>query len=100
MSDVITNNHNDMAEFFSSLDRMEVSLARLATDRKPALNGERYMTDRELSERLKISTRTLQTWRDTGKIGYIKLDGKILYAESAVQKVLDAHYIEAWNSEP
>ncbi len=99
MSDIITRKHPDMVELFSSIDSMIDGLEELATTHKPPLNGDRYMTDRELSTRLKLSPRTLQMWRDTGKIAYIKLDGKILYPESAVQHLLDNHYVEAWGGE-
>lgn len=37
------------------------------------LNGEKYLTNREVCQLLHISSRTLQNWRDTGKIQFIKL---------------------------
>ena len=50
--------------------------------------GEHYLTDRELSERLKISRRTLQDYRNNGILPYRQLGGKILYRESDIERVL------------
>ena len=49
---------------------------------------EHYLTDRELSERLKISRRTLQDYRNNGILPYRQLGGKILYRESDIERVL------------
>ena len=50
--------------------------------------GEHYLTDRELSERLKISRRTLQDYRNNGILPYRQLGGKILYRKSDIEGVL------------
>ena len=57
-------------------------------NRTPQLNGEKYLTNREVCQLLRISPRTLQNWRDTGKIPFIRLKGKILYKESEILKEL------------
>lgn len=63
--------------------------------RKRPLNKEIYLTDKELSDMLKLSRRTLQEWRNSGQIPYYKLGGsKILYKESDIQKMLKEHYSE------
>ena len=54
--------------------------------------GEHYLTDRELSERLKISRRTLQDYRNNGILPYRQLGGKILYRESDIERVLQNCY--------
>ena len=38
----------------------------VADENQPLLGGEHYLTDRELSQRLKISRRTLQDYRNNG----------------------------------
>ena len=60
----------------------------LADENQPLLGGEHYLTDRELSERLKISRRTLQDYRNNGILPYRQLGGKILYRESDIERVL------------
>ena len=62
------------------------------------LNGERFLSDRELSERLKISRRTLQEYRNEGKLPYIQLGGKVLYKESDIERMLQNGYKEAWQA--
>ena len=56
-----------------TLEQMEQDLDRCIGALRPTLGGERYLTDRELSERLKISRRTL-------------------YRESDIERVLEEHY--------
>ena len=43
-----------------TLEQMEQDLDRCIGALRPPLGGDRYLTDRELSERLKISRRTRQ----------------------------------------
>ncbi|MEG2594570.1 MAG: helix-turn-helix domain-containing protein [Bacteroides sp.] len=96
MSDVIDSKHERIARFVKSLDRMIAGLEKLSQNRRIPLNGEIYLTDKEVSERLKVSRRTLQEWRNEGQIAYIQLDGKIIYPESALQSLLDQHHRKAW----
>ena len=55
--------------------------------------GKRFMTDAQLSERLGISRRTLQDFRDRGIIPFYRLDGKILYEEKDIEEYLSSIYI-------
>ena len=71
-------------------------LDNLTKNYRPMLKGERYLTDREVSERLKLSRRVLQNYRDEGPLPYCKMGGKILYRESDIQKFLEKHYLKAW----
>ena len=59
---------------------------------RPMLNDERYLTDREVAEILKVSRRTLQEYRNEGILPYILLGGKVLYRESDLERVLEACY--------
>jgi excisionase family DNA binding protein len=95
-SEIITKDDTRIIAFFESIERMFDGMERLVTNHKPHLNGERFLTDREVSERLKLSRRTLQDYRTEGKIPYIHLGGKILYRESDVQKLLEVNYNKAF----
>jgi excisionase family DNA binding protein len=92
-NNLITRDNEQVKSFFLSLDRMLDGIENLAENSKPTLNGERYLTDKEVSERLKLSRRTLQEYRTEGKIPYYQLGGKILYAESDIEKMLEDNYI-------
>ena len=58
----------------------------------PPLDGERYLTDGEVSELLRVSRRTLQEYRNNRILPFILLGGKVLYPESELRKVLEANY--------
>ena len=47
---------------------------------RPLLDGERYLTDREVAQILKVSRRTLQEYRNDGMLPYILSGGKVLVA--------------------
>ena len=63
MEGIIDKENERARRFFALLDNMEKKVERLARDNRPPFNGERFLTDRELSGTLKISRRCLQ---DTG----------------------------------
>ena len=62
----------------------------------PTLGGENFLTDKEVAERLRISRRTLQEYRNEGRISYIQLGGKIIYKESDIERLLKDGYREAY----
>ena len=87
MEGIIDKENERVRRFFALLDNMEKKVERLARD-----NGERFLTDRELSGTLRISRRCLQDYRDQGRIPYIQLGGKILYRQSDIEKLLEENY--------
>ena len=91
-NEVITHKHEWVRGLFSELDRIAKNAAMVADENQPLLGGEHYLTDRELSERLKISRRTLQDYRNNGILPYRQLGGKILYRESDIERVLQSCY--------
>lgn len=95
-NEIITRENDRIKRFFSSLDRMLDKIEVALIGCKPTLNGERFLTDQEVSDRLKVSRRTLQDYRTTGKIPYIQLGGKVLYRESDIQKMLEENYREGF----
>ena len=68
MEGIIDKENERVRRFFALLDDMEKKVERLARDNRPPFNGERFLTDRELSGTLKISRRCLQDYRDQGRI--------------------------------
>lgn len=95
-NNLITHSDERIVLFFKSLEDMLDSLENLTENYRPMLKGERYLTDKEVSERLKLSRRVLQNYRDEGRLPYCKLGGKILYRESDIQRMLDEGYREAY----
>lgn len=99
MSEIITKDNQRVVVFFKSIDRMLNGIEGIVKNYRPSLNGERYLTDKEVSEKLKLSRRTLQDYRTEGRIPYCQLGGKILYRESDIQKMLDDGYRKAFDLE-
>ena len=70
MSEMITKNHALVARFGDTLDRLLDGIENFVANSRPTLGGERFLTDREVSARLKVSRRTLQDYRNNGMIAY------------------------------
>jgi hypothetical protein len=64
---------------------------------RESLLKEKFLSDVELSELLKIDRRTLKRYRQAGKIPYYKLKGKIVYKESEIYKLLEDNYYPAYS---
>lgn len=88
---LLTKGSPQIIAFFAALDRMLDGLESMAKECRPVLNGERYLTDKEVAEWLKVSRRTLQEWRYNGIIGYVQIGSKILFRQSDIQKLLEEH---------
>ena len=85
-----------MAALFRMLEHVLDHIELLAENYRPVLGGERYLTDREVAKLLKTCRRTLQEYRDAGRMSYIQLGGKILYRESDIERLLMEGYREAF----
>lgn len=86
------NKNSEIKNFYAdSLAILEI-IERLNEGIRPTLLGKRFYTDAQLAEKLNISRRTLQEYRDNGLIAYYRLDGKILYADDDVETFLKSTY--------
>ena len=68
---------------------MEKLLDELEVPARRTLNSQRFLTDNELSEKLRVSRRTLQEYRSHGVLPYYLICGKILYSEQELQQYLE-----------
>ncbi|WP_165026997.1 helix-turn-helix domain-containing protein [Dysgonomonas sp. ZJ279] len=93
---ITPENNERVKSFFLSLDHLASLMERFFPVRKRTLHGESFYTDEELSKKLKISRRSLQDYRNEGRIPYIKLGGKILYRSSDIEKLLEDGYKESF----
>lgn len=62
-------------------------------DQRKSLKLGKWLDGQEVCLILKISPRTLQTYRETGKIGYSQINYKIYYKPEDVNKLLMSSYI-------
>ena len=90
--ELINGNSEIIKDFFQSMERMLDGISRLARENRPHLNGEKFLSNREVAECLNVSIRTLQEWRDTGVIPYIQIKGKIIYRQSDIDRLLQTCY--------
>ena len=95
----ITRDNEKVALLLERMDRLMENMESLSENYKPVLGGERFLTDKELSAMLKISRRSLQDYRNEGRIPYIQLGGKILYRESDIEQILKNGYRKAYREE-
>lgn len=86
MSELRTDSREWVHRIMGSLDRMLVGIENLAVGNRPVLGGERYLTDKEVSAQLKLSRRTLQDYRNEGRISYYQLGGKTFIGRVILRK--------------
>lgn len=88
MGAIITKTDKEVLQFFDEMKRFSILIDELKLSHIPSLNGERFLTDTELSKMLKLTKRTLLEYRNGGKIPYYQIGGKILYRENDIEKLL------------
>ena len=91
-NEIITQKDPQMQLFSQLMGSILKKLERYCTTSRPMLGGEVYLTGEEVCQLLRLSTRTLQEYRDNGTITYYKIGGKILYRQSDIQTMLERHY--------
>ena len=74
------------------IERDGKRIVEVAQTHKPLFDGELFLTGKEVCERLYISPRTLQDYRDRKIIPYTQFAGKILYKASDLEKMLEENY--------
>ena len=94
--ELINKDTPQVKEFISSLDSMLSGIESIVKHYKPHLNGERFLSNPEVSKKLNVRQRTLQEGRDTGLLPFIQIKGKIIYRHSDIDKLLQKHYFESW----
>ena len=85
---------DDMQVVLSALKGVSKRIKEVAKTHKPLFGGEHFLTSKEVCERLYMSPRTLQDYRDRGIIPYTQFAGKILYKASDLEKMLKDNYRE------
>ena len=83
-----------MQVVLSALSGVSKRIKEVVQTHKPLFGGEHFLTCKDVCERLYISPRTLQDYRDRGIIPYTQFAGKILYKVSDLEKMLKDNYRE------
>ena len=91
-NNVITMDTEDVTMLLQNVQKSSKWLSAFLESYSPPLDGERYLTDKEVSELLRVSRRTLQEYRNNRVLPFILLGGKVLYPESGLREVLETNY--------
>ena len=98
MNELIMPHNVGVKNVLESMKELLALYKNVTGNYRPMLDGERYLTDKEVSEILKVSRRTLQEYRNEGILPYIPLGGKILYRESDLEELLERYYHPAYRT--
>ena len=90
--EIITQKDPQMQMFSQLMQGTLKRLERYCATARPMLGGEVYLTGEEVCSQLRLSTRTLQEYRNAGILPFYKIGGKILYKQSDIQTMLERHY--------
>ncbi len=91
-NNVITMDTEDVTVLLQNVQKNSKWLSAFLESYSPPLDGERYLTDGEVAELLRVSRRTLQEYRNNRVLPFILLGGKVLYPESGLRELLEANY--------
>ena len=78
-NDVFTMEDEPIASVMQDMRKGSKWLSAFLESYRPPLDGERYLTDGEVAELLRVSRRTLQEYRNNRVLPFILLGGKVLY---------------------
>lgn len=90
--ETISKETPEMKQLISDIQEVSKRLREIAQTHRPLFGGEIYLMGREVCERLFVSPRTLQDYRDKGIIPYTQIAGKILYRLSDINRLLQENY--------
>ena len=83
---------DEMQVVLSAIHSVSRRIKEVAQTHKPLFGGEHFLTSKDICERLYISPRTLQDYRDKRIIPYTQFAGKILYKASDLEWLLEEKY--------
>lgn len=94
---ILTKESPEIIRFFRNISTLSKMLDDQEKNLRPVLNGERYITDSELAEKLKLTRRTLADYRMNGRLPYYKIGGKLLYKEKDILVLLEKNRVETFD---
>lgn len=87
MDEIIVTKRETLLELISEVVREELEAH---IEKMEASNSENdVLTNKQAMKHLHVSRSTLQRWRDSGKLPYRKVEGKILYTKSDLNELLE-----------
>lgn len=98
-NDFLSANSEEIKELLTAMDEVVDNLD-IGLEIVSSFHGQdRYLNNIQVCEMLHVSQRTLQDYRDKGRVAFYKLEGKILYKLSDIEKMLESNYYKAWEQD-
>lgn len=95
-NDIITRSDMRIVAARSRTKEAFEAVGILRESHHPVLGGISFLDDKEVAKRLKVTRRTVQSYRDRGIISYYLICGKCLYPEHEIQQMLDDNFHPAY----
>jgi hypothetical protein len=89
--EVITIESNAFAEIMGKLKSLEEKFVELKFDAENPLT-EKWLDNQEVMQLLKISKRTLQTYRDENLLAFSQVGNKMYYNTKDIESFLKSNY--------
>ncbi len=90
--EIINRNHPIIIATRDKSQQAFDSLEAIRESHHIMLGGISFLTDKEVAERLRVTRRTVQNYRDAGIIPFYMIGGKCLYAEKDVLGLLKKNF--------
>lgn len=74
--EILTLEHGVLADALVSLKESSRKISRFMQEYRPLLDGDRYLTDKEVAGLLKVSRRTLQKMRNDRTLPFMLIGGR------------------------
>jgi excisionase family DNA binding protein len=81
------------------LDKLEIIDNRIVSMLNEGLHNNVWLTSKEAAKALRVTTRTLQSYRDQGIIPFSQFGREIRYRSEDIQAFLNDHYVKTRKQE-
>jgi hypothetical protein len=95
MKQITLIDNESYQELIQMIEKIDQKLSALRTDK----TGNRWLTNKEVSEMLSVTGRTLQNYRDNGILPFSKIGSNIFYKLSDLEDLLNSNYCPSFSSE-
>ena len=93
-NEIITQQDPQMQMFAQLMEGILKKLERYCATARPMLGGEVYLTGEEVCSQLRLSTRTLQEYRNLGTLPFYKIGGRYYTSRATYRQCLKGIIIQ------
>lgn len=85
-------NKEELFEIKEMIDQLKSRIHVILSNYRPIMNGEIYLSSKDVCKILHINKRTLQQYRNDSIFPYIQIGGKIYFKQSEIIESLSKNY--------